>query len=98
MSKPKTESSIRTVPVNSWLLELITELKANDCDFVFGNPLTGFPPTSQAINQALRRFLKQGNMKKEISTFTVYGTVMLHSCLITESTSMQSVKGWGTQT
>ncbi len=64
MSKPKTESSIRTVPVNSWLLELITELKVNECDFVFGNPLTGFPPTSQAINQALRRFLKQGNMEK----------------------------------
>ncbi len=64
MSKPKTEASIRTIPVNGWLLDLIKELKVNECDFVFGTYRTDLPPTSQAINQQLRRLLKEGNMEK----------------------------------
>ncbi|KRL87233.1 tyrosine-type recombinase/integrase [Lactobacillus kalixensis] len=57
LSTPKTKSSIRTIAVNDFVLDLIKELKVNDSEKIFATKRTGFPPTSQAINQALRRYL-----------------------------------------
>lgn len=69
MSKPKTESSIRCIPVNGLVIDLFKELEANkpevETDFVFGSPFTDYPPTSQAVNQFLRRALSQCNMPKQ---------------------------------
>lgn len=83
LSTPKTKSSNRTIVVNDFVLDLIKELKVNDNDRVFATKRTGFPPTSQAINEALRRYLNAVGIDKDLLfIFTLYGTRTLHICLI----------------
>lgn len=65
MNEPKTKNSIRDIKVNKWLLDIISELKENHEDFVFATPRTNFPPSSQAINQALRRQLDKAGITKQ---------------------------------
>lgn len=65
MGKPKTKSSIRTIPINKSILNIISELKINNLDFVFATPRTKMPPTSTAINGALRRQLNKAGITKQ---------------------------------
>lgn len=62
MSTPKTKSSIRTIPVNSKVLQIIEQLKVNNQNFVFANPQTGYPPTSNAVNKTLRELLNKAGI------------------------------------
>lgn len=65
----KTESSIRKIKVNSFLLDKIMQLKANHSEFIFAIPRTGLPPSSSAVNQFLQKTLKENNINKKDLTF-----------------------------
>lgn len=65
MRKPKTKSSIRTIPVNFSLLSLLKELKCNHTDFVFGSPTSKIPPTSNGVNKVLHVLLKENALSKK---------------------------------
>lgn len=65
MSKPKTASSNRKIPVNFELLRLLKQLKRNHTDFVFALPKSKYPPTSNAVNKTLRELLESKNIEKE---------------------------------
>lgn len=60
----KTKSSNRKIKVNSFLLSKVKQLKVNNSEFVFAIPRTGLPPTSSAVNQFLRKTLKENNINK----------------------------------
>lgn len=55
----KTESSVRKIKVNSFLLNKLKQLKVNNSEFVFAIPRTGLPPSSSAVNQFLRKAIKE---------------------------------------
>ncbi|RVU72431.1 tyrosine-type recombinase/integrase [Lactobacillus xujianguonis] len=65
MRKPKTKSSIRIIPVNSQLLDLLKQLKVNQSSFVFGKAITKLPPTSNGVNRVLRLLLNKNNMNRK---------------------------------
>lgn len=64
MSKPKTKSSNRKIPINIKFLDALKQLTCNHTEFVFASPETKYPPTSNAVNKTLRELLAKGNMSK----------------------------------
>lgn len=60
----KNESSVRTIRVNSELLNVLSELKQNDSTMVFMTH-RGEIPTSNAVNKTLRRIMKDNNIEKK---------------------------------
>lgn len=61
----KTKSSYRTISVNKSLLNMLLELKVNDCDYVFGSKATKLPPNELSVNNELRRVLKEAGVPSE---------------------------------
>lgn len=59
----KTEASNRTIRVNQELLNVLSELKANNSTMVF---MDGFHsiPSSNAVNKVLRKIMKQASIEK----------------------------------
>lgn len=67
MGPTKNKSSIRKIKVNDFLLEKISDLKTNNCNFVFGNPAeNNLPPTSADVNSVLRSLLKDADIDKDL--------------------------------
>ena len=60
----KTESSVRKIKVNSFLLDKLKQLKINNSEFIFAIPRTGLPPSSSAVNQFLRKAIKEIGLNK----------------------------------
>ena len=58
----KTPSSYRTITVNSQLLDILKELKANHTDYVFGVSNRKLPPSRQAVDRELIRMMKALNI------------------------------------
>lgn len=65
MGKPKTKNSVRKIPVNDEILNIISQLKANHFDFVFATSRTKMPPTACAVNDALKRNLSKAGITKQ---------------------------------
>lgn len=54
----KTQSSYRTITVNSQLLEILKELQVNHTDYVFGVPQRQLPPSRNGVDNELIRMMK----------------------------------------
>lgn len=63
--EPKTESSNRTIKVSSSYLTLISQLKTNNQELVFGRPGGKPAPTSAACQKTLRNALAKEHIYKE---------------------------------
>nr|WP_269258958.1 tyrosine-type recombinase/integrase [Lactobacillus crispatus] len=50
--------------VNSFLLDKLKQLKINNSEFIFAIPRTGLPPSSSAVNQFLRKAIKEIGLNK----------------------------------
>lgn len=58
MGPPKNANSYRVIQVPRKILYFLKPLRNNHKDFVFGEPISNYPPTSNGINKVLRDGLK----------------------------------------
>ena len=63
VSKPKTESSVRTVSITKNLYNLLQDLKVNKKNLIFQQP-NGIVPDPSSLNFALKRLMKECGIKR----------------------------------
>lgn len=63
VSKPKTESSVRTVSITKELYNILQDLRVNKKDLIFEQP-NGIVPDPSSLNFTLRRLLKECGIER----------------------------------